>query len=77
MEQHPSCPDNHVRPMTEQIRTLTADASSFHFLADTKAWLQAMQAAKSGWVQTNPAYEEFYQKEIPVGTQQLADQLRQ
>ena len=25
MEQHPSCPDNHVRPMTEQIRTLTAE----------------------------------------------------
>ena len=51
-----------------EIHTLTADASSFHFQADTKAWLQAMQTAKSGWVQTNPAYEEFYQKEIPVGT---------
>lgn len=51
-----------------EIRTLTADASSFHFLIDTKAWLQAMQAAKSGWKETNPAYEEFYQKEIPVGT---------
>ena len=51
-----------------EIRTLTADASSFHFQADTKAWLQAMQTAKSGWVKTNPAYEEFYQKEIPVGT---------
>ncbi|CAN5493408.1 glycoside hydrolase family 97 protein [soil metagenome] len=51
-----------------EIRTLTADASSFHFLADTKAWLQAMQTAKSGWRQTNPAYKEFYEKEIPVGT---------
>ena len=51
-----------------KVRTLTADASSFHFLPDTKAWLQPMQTAKSGWVQTNPAYEEFYQKEIPVGT---------
>ena len=53
---------------SSEVRTLTSDASSFHFLADTKAWLQAMQSAKSGWVQTNPAYEEFYQKEIPVGT---------
>ena len=51
-----------------KVRTLTADASSFHFQPDTKAWLQPMQTAKSGWVQTNPAYEEFYQKEIPVGT---------
>ena len=39
-----------------EIRTLTADASSFHFLVDTKGWLQAMQTAKSGWKETNPAY---------------------
>jgi hypothetical protein len=51
-----------------KVRTLTADDSSFHFLTDTKAWLQPMQAAKSGWEHTNPAYEEFYQQEIPVGT---------
>src|SRR5437868_7766279 len=25
MEQDPGCPDNHVRPMTEEIRTLTAE----------------------------------------------------
>lgn len=54
--------------ISAEVRTLTADASSFHFPSDTKAWLQPMQVAKSGWVQTNPAYEEFYQKEIPVGT---------
>ncbi len=53
---------------SEQVHSLTADVSSFHFHPETKAWLQAMQVAKSGWVHTNPAYEEFYEKEIPVGT---------
>jgi hypothetical protein len=27
-----------------------------------------MQVAKTGWGHSNPAYEEFYQKDIPVGT---------
>ena len=50
------------------IRRLTEEASSFHFLPDTRAWLQPMSVAKSGWSQVNPCYEEFYEKEIPVGT---------
>lgn len=53
---------------SSEIRRITADASSFHFQPDTKAWLQAMQVAKTGWAKTNPAYEEFYAQEIPVGT---------
>lgn len=49
-------------------RTILADRSTFRLPAGSVAWLQAMQVAKSGWEKTNPAYEEFYQKEIPVGT---------
>ncbi|HTY86828.1 MAG TPA: glycoside hydrolase family 97 catalytic domain-containing protein [Candidatus Acidoferrum sp.] len=50
------------------IHRLTEEVTSFHFLPDTRAWLQPMSVAKSGWSQVNPCYEEFYEKDIPVGT---------
>ncbi len=50
------------------IRRLTGEVSSFHFLPGTRAWLQPMQVAKTGFHESNPAYEEFYQKNIPAGT---------
>ncbi len=50
------------------IHHLTEEVTSYHFLAGTKAWLQPMSVAKSGWSQVNPCYEEFYQKDISVGT---------
>ena len=50
------------------IHRLSEEISSFHFLPGTKAWLQPMSVAKSGWSQVNPCYEEFYKKDIPVGT---------
>jgi hypothetical protein len=49
-------------------RRLTEEVSSFHFLPGTRAWLQPMSVAKTGWKRSNPAYEEFYQKDIPAGT---------
>lgn len=49
-------------------RRLTAELSSFHLPADTLGWLQPMSIAKTGWMSTNPSYEEFYQQGIPVGT---------
>lgn len=51
-----------------ETRTIKAEVTSFHFATDAKAWLQPMQVAKTGWGKSNPAYEEFYEKEIPVGT---------
>ena len=51
-----------------ETRRLTEEVSSFHFLPGTRAWLQPMSVAKSGWEKTNPSYEEFYEKDIPVGT---------
>ena len=51
-----------------EVRRLTEEVTSFHFLPGTRAWLQPMSVAKSGWEKTNPSYEEFYEKEIPTGT---------
>ncbi len=46
---------------------LIDEVSSFHFLPGTKAWLQPIAVAKTGFAQTNPSYEEYYQKEIAAG----------
>jgi hypothetical protein len=50
------------------VHTLKQELSSYHFRADTRAWLQPLSIAKSGWKRTNPSYEEFYEKNILVGT---------
>ena len=47
---------------------LTKELSSFHLLPKSKAWLQPMSVAKSGWEKSNPSYEEYYEQEIDVGT---------
>lgn len=48
--------------------TLKEEVSSFHFLPETRAWLQPMSIAKTGWSQVNPCYEEYYEKDIAAGT---------
>ena len=48
--------------------TVIDEATSFAFSANSKAWLQHMAVAQTGWSNTNPSYEEHYQMEIPVAT---------
>lgn len=48
--------------------TIRKEITSFHFPNGTRAWLQPMSVAKSGWEHTNPSYEEHYLQDIPVGT---------
>ncbi len=45
-----------------------SEATSFAFDAKAKAWLQPMSVAQTGWMNTNPSYEEHYQRDIAVGT---------
>lgn len=45
---------------------ITKEKSSYGFSKDTKAWMQPMSRAKTGWSETNPSYEEHYQMGIPV-----------
>ncbi len=40
------------------------ELTSFRFPDHAKAWLQPMAAAKSGWEQTNPSYEEHYEQGV-------------
>ncbi|MGA2281045.1 MAG: glycoside hydrolase family 97 catalytic domain-containing protein [Verrucomicrobiota bacterium] len=50
------------------MRRLTEEVTSFHFLPGTRAWLQPMSVAKTGFGHSNPAYEEFYHKDMSAGT---------
>ena len=43
------------------------ESTSFAFNQNTKAWLQPIAVAQTGWSNTNPSYEEHYQMGIPVG----------
>jgi hypothetical protein len=49
-------------------KTFVSEATSFAFAPSARAWLQNMQVAQTGWKNTNPAYEEHYEREIAVGT---------
>jgi hypothetical protein len=51
-----------------EVRSIREEVSSFHFLPGTRAWLQPIAEAKSGWESTNPSYEEYYEQDIAVGT---------
>jgi hypothetical protein len=47
-------------------RVINKEITSFHFDTSTRAFLQPMQIAKSGWEHSNPAYEEHYKQNISV-----------
>jgi alpha-glucosidase len=51
-----------------RVHRINDEKSSFNFLPGTLAWLQPIAAAKSGWGETNPSYEEIYSREIAVGS---------
>ncbi len=54
--------------MDETPRTVGEEITSFRFPTGSKAWLQAMSVAQTGWAKTNPSYEEYYEQEIEAGT---------
>ena len=57
-----------LKKNNNNTENITSELTSFHFPVTAKAWLQPMQVSKTGWEQTNPAYEEHYMQDISVGT---------
>ncbi len=53
---------------SSRVHRLTKEVSSFNFLPETRTWLQPIAAAKTGFAETNPSYEETYEREGIVGT---------
>lgn len=56
-----------TEPSTE-VKTIEKEYTSFHFTKNATAFLQPMSVAKTGWEGVNPCYEEYFEKEINVGT---------
>jgi alpha-glucosidase len=52
----------------KKLLQFKSETTSFAFDAATKAWMQPMSVAQTGWSNTNPSYEEHYLMDIPVGT---------
>ena len=52
---------------TGDVKTIIAEKTTYIFHPQTKAWLQPMSVAKTGWEKTNPSYEEHYEQDIAVG----------
>jgi hypothetical protein len=58
----------YVFPETDaKIHKISREASSFNFPPGTRGWLQPIAPARSGWNESNPSYEEYYERDIPVG----------
>jgi len=55
-------------PWIKNKETIIEENSSFAFDKNTKAWLQPMSEAKTGWEHCHPSYEEHYLQDIPAGT---------
>lgn len=46
------------------VKRITDEITAFHFPEGTRAWIQPMSAAKSGWAQVHPSYEEYYEQDV-------------
>jgi alpha-glucosidase len=53
---------------TDTTLKIFNEATSYHFDLSTKAFLQPCADARMGWCYASPSYEEYYEKNIPVGT---------
>ena len=51
---------------SDVLKKITKEISSFRFNPGTKAYIQPMSEAKSGWCQANPSYEEYYQQSVEI-----------
>ena len=62
----------YVFPGKDDTRHLISrETSSFNFLPGTRGWLQPIAPPRSGWNESNPSYEEYYERDIPVGQPSL------
>jgi alpha-glucosidase len=57
----------HFPETSSQSYRIREEVTSFNFLPDTRTWLQPIAVAKTGFAETNPSYEEFYERDGTVG----------
>jgi len=56
-----------------EIKRITDEVTGFRFPEGTRAWIQPMSAAKSGWAQVNPSYEEYYDQDVRLDSLRAHD----
>ncbi|WGL16070.1 glycoside hydrolase family 97 catalytic domain-containing protein [Microbulbifer bruguierae] len=56
----------HLPGESVDIKTVRAETTSFAFTDRARAWLQPVAVAQTGWMNTNPSYEEHYIMDVPV-----------
>lgn len=54
--------------ISKEKKIIKEEISTFKFNQSSKAWLQPMSKAKTGWSDTNPSYEEYYLSNISLDT---------
>ena len=57
-----------IKGNDQNLHHIEQEFTSFNFPEGSRAWLQHMANAKTGFARTNPSYEENYSIDIPVGT---------
>ena len=50
--------------VSQEQLLIEREYSGFHFPPDTRATIQPMAVAGTGWCQTQPSYEEFYEQDV-------------
>ncbi|MBI5470992.1 MAG: glycoside hydrolase family 97 catalytic domain-containing protein [Ignavibacteriae bacterium] len=53
---------------SDGVKKIIDERTSFNLSQETRAWIQPIAKAKSGWNATNPSYEEHYYHEIDVAS---------
>ena len=61
----------HFPETSKDIKKIIKEKTSYNFDSATKAWLQPMSKAKTGWSETNPSYEEHYAMGVPTNTKPI------
>jgi hypothetical protein len=53
---------------SQEVQRITAEGTTFHLPAGAKGWLHPHAKAQTGFANTQPSYEENYQRGIAAGT---------
>lgn len=56
----------HFPEKSDDVKKILEEKTTYNFDISTKAWLQPMSKAKTGWKETNPSYEEHYAMGVSV-----------
>ncbi|OGX83165.1 glycoside hydrolase family 97 protein [Hymenobacter coccineus] len=57
-----------VEGKSTEVQRITAESTTFHLPAGAKGWLHPHAVAQTGFANTQPSYEEYYEKGVAAGT---------